>query len=392
MSHVENNRSLLRQTSSGQTQINRKELAMRVATQISQKRKLPLNIEELTYLTQRIKQVDKKILSQKIEDLLPALVLVYEKELSKLPKPNQYDDIDLQSMLKSEMTKETEASSGYKTITNTTTLDSLLSTPVALQKIFNPAILRYKTYLLLDRKFQSTEANNSTEFKWYVTDTSRVYTSDMAVSTLPIKSITSIKMYPFIFPSSLNALTPSKRLSVEIDELKNQAYIAPAYKKRFHFVFSVQKVDADTYPQYVIDELGQNDCVFDFHNPITELNSVTLCFGNPFRNLALDPDRLYATISSVGAQTRLTFTQAHYLNVDDFVVIENFTTATPTADTTQINLINNVNGNILTGVTSTTATFDIDLSALAGAIVNNPYEIYFESKRFVVRLELTCGR
>lgn len=392
MSHVENNRSLLRQTSSGQTQINRKELAMRVATQISQKRKLPLNIEELTYLTQRIKQVDKKILSQKIEDLLPALVLVYEKELSKLPKPNQYDDIDLQSMLKSEMTKETEASSGYKTITNTTTLDSLLSTPVALQKIFNPAILRYKTYLLLDRKFQSTEANNSTEFKWYVTDTSRVYTSDMAVSTLPIKSITSIKMYPFIFPSSLNALTPSKRLSVEIDELKNQAYIAPAYKKRFHFVFSVQKVDADTYPQYVIDELGQNDCVFDFHNPITELNSVTLRFGNPFRNLALDADRLYATISSVGAQTRLTFTQSHYLNVDDVVVIENFTTATPTADTTQINLINNVNGNVLTGVTSTTATFDIDLSTLTGAILNNPYEIYFESKRFVVRLELTCGR
>ena len=392
MSHVENNRSLLRQTSSGQTQINRKELAMRVATQISQKRKLPLNIEELTYLTQRIKQVDRKILSQKIEDLLPALVLVYEKELSKLPKPNQYDDIDLQSMLKSEMTKETEASAGYKTITNTTTLDSLLSTPVALQKIFNPAILRYKTYLLLDRKFQSTEANNSTEFKWYVTDTSRVYTSDMAVSTLPIKSITSIKMYPFIFPSSLNALTPSKRLSVEIDELKNQAYIAPAYKKRFHFVFSVQKVDADTYPQYVIDELGQNDCLFDFHNPISELNSVTLRFGNPFRNLALDPDRLYATISSVGVQTRLTFTQAHYLNVDDVVVIENFTTATPTADTTQINLINNVNGNVLTGVTSTTATFDIDLSALTGAILNNPYEIYFESKRFVVRLELTCGR
>jgi hypothetical protein len=371
--------------------MDRKILTINVAKQIAQKRHKPISQEELIYLKQRIKCIDKNILiNKKMHELLPALVEIYEKELIKLPKSTQYESIDIHDVLVKEIGKESESISGPKNIEKDATIDSLLQKPKLLQRIFNPQVLRYKTYLILDRKYQSQDSNNTTEFRWYVTDISHPHTSNMAVSSMPIRDVVSIKMYPFMFPSALYALNSTKRLSVEIDELKNQAYIIPAYKKRFHFVFSMQSTSSDTYPQYNIDDLGNSDCVFDFHDPILELNSITLRFGNPFNNITLDPDRLLATISADGVQTLLTFNQPHHLNLYDTITIENFSTTDPNTDQVAIDQINNKNGWIVTALTATSATIDVDLSSIVGTIVNNPYLIYFESKRFVIRLEVIC--
>ncbi len=373
--------------------IDRKLLTISVAKQIAQKRKKPITPEEVNYLKQRIKQINKKILAnKKIEELLPALVSVYSQELDKLPKNTQYDELDIHSILVAELGKESESISGPKVVEKNATFDSLLQTPRLLQRIVNPQALKRKTYLLLDRKHQAKDANNITEFRWNVTDISHPYDSSMAVSTMPINDIVSIKMYPFIFPSALYTLNETKRLSVEIDELKNQAYVAPAYNKRFHFVFSVQNLTNDSNTQYNIDDLGNSDCVFDFHDPIIELNTITLRFGNPFYNLSLDPDQLPATITSSTNKALLTFAQPHNLDVNDIITISNFITSNANADSAQITLMNNKNGWPATITSDTTVTINVDLSGLVGTIINNPYMIYLESKRFVVRLEIVCVR
>jgi hypothetical protein len=102
----------------------------------------------------------------------------------------------------------------------------------------------------------------------------------------------------------------------------------------------------------------------------------------------MDPDVLPAVISSVGAQTLLTFNKPHKLEVGDYIVIENFITSNPDIDNVEINLINEKNGWPIVALTAFTATIDVNLSSLTGAILNNPYNIYLESKRFIIRLKI----
>jgi hypothetical protein len=374
--------------------MDRNLLTIKVIQEIKKKYNKEFVPAELEYINTKIKQLDQTLINSKsIDTLISVLSKVYINDLTDKNIKNRTEKkqirIDMHDVINKELSDDLETHSCMRGIKKDSTIDSLLQTPKILQAIFNPSALKYETYLLLDRKFQAKDCNNINEFKWNISESSKNYDpKTTAITTIPLKHITSIKLYPFIFPNTLYAKSDIKRLSVEIVELNNQAYIAAAYNKRFHFALSVQNLSTDPFSKYNVDDVGNSECIYNFHDAIMELNTITLRFGNPFYNLNLDPDILPANITSVAAQTLLTFNKPHKLEAGDYVVIENFITSSPANDIVEINLINEKNGWPVVSLTTFTATIDVNLSGLTGTILNNPYNIYLESKRFIIRLKI----
>ncbi len=71
----------------------------------------------------------------------------------------------------------------------------------------------------------------------------------------------------------------------------------------------------------------------------------------------------------------------------DLIQFMNFTTTSPTDDFASINSIMNPNGWRINSITPNTMTLDTNIN-FVGNIVN-PCQIYFDSKRFFIRMELT---
>jgi hypothetical protein len=351
-------------------------------------RKEPLEDNEKTYIINRLKQVNlNQFKNQTSMKIVLILVDMLTKELAKLPKKMTEAAIDIHDVMVQEIGNAPETYS-FKKIDKNATVDKLLQTPNTIQRIFNPFALRRKAYLLLDRKYQIDDANNINEFKWQISDTGRSYSSvGTSLSCVPIKDIVKIKMFPFRFPSSDRVITDFHNLSVEIKELSTHACIMPQ-NKRYHFMFDIERTGSNTYDPYKAVDPGNSIVEFEFFDPIIELDEVTIAFGNPEYTINLDPDTLYGTFASVGAQTEITFTQPHKCSAGCIINVYGFNTVTPFADKNAIDLINSEQGVYVVSVTSNTMILDIDISSI-GAIVGSPFNIYFNAKRFALRLELT---
>ncbi len=367
-------------------------LTIAVSKIIKQKRKVPLLEHEARYIAQKIKSVDLSLFSGKpFCNVVSALATLINNELNKLPKFETDECIDVHEMLVKEIGNEPETSLLEKKVDEHATIDTLLHSPHVLQSIFNPQALWRKAYLILDRKYQADNSNNTTEFKWNIATTGKSYNPlSTVVTTAPLRDIIKIKMFPFRFPNSANTITEFNRLSVEIAELNTQAYIITHANKRFHFAFDIERTGAPgTTEPFIMNDIGNSLTEFEFHDPIIELNTITLRFGNPERLISLDPDSLRGTVSSVGAQTRITFTQPHLCPLGTTVVLSDFKTTDLVNDATEIELLNDPDGWAITALTSTTVTIDVDISGLVGAIIGNPFSVYLNAKRFGLKLELT---
>ena len=253
-----------------------------------------------------------------------------------------------------------------------------------LQYLFNPAVLYANAYFLLDRKYVSQVYDNN-RFQWNF-NTSKRYSQQNTVTTMAdVKNIVMVKCYPFRFPSTERIITFNNRISLFIEEFATQAFMANDHNRKFQFLFSITSVGND----YELQEANRQTSEYWFANgAIQEISSITISFGNPFRTLILDPDRLPATISATNVQTLLTFTQPHNVADGTIITITSFTTDRPIDDSVEIELMNDEDGWEVITSTATTLTINVDISGLVGNIINNPYEIYFESKRFVIPMQL----
>ena len=353
-----------------------------IFSQIEKNRGRALLSHEKAFIVDNIKKADLSIYDDKHE-ALKVLIAMLEQQLNQVPVEQSVDIREMQI----KQLKLDEKGNVNKKITAETTLNELLAYPKLLQGIFNPAALVRKAYVMLDRKYQIKTANNKTEFSWFITDSGRVYeTNATAVTHEQITNVVSIKLYPFRFPHSYNAISGLNRISVEIKELNFQAYILAHVNKRFHFIFDVKTTGSGNSAYDALD-VGQNSATFDFSNPVMELNTITVRFGNPDRTIELDPDLLVGTISSVGAQTVITYSSPHFCVVGDLIYITGFGTDNIN-DTTEINLINSENGWNLTAVSTYTQTIDVDISGLDG-VISGDVSVYLDSKRFGLRMEIS---
>ena len=353
-----------------------------IFSQIESKRGRALQAHERAFIVDSIKKADLSVYDDKHE-AFRTLITMLEQRLNQIPIESSVDIREMQI----KQLKLDEKGKVSKKITTGTTLDELLAYPKLLQGIFNPAALVRKAYVMLDRKYQIKTANNKTEFSWFITDSSRVYeTNATAVTHEQITNVVSIKLYPFRFPHSYNAISGLNRISVEIKELNFQAYVLAHANKRFHFIFDVKTTGSGNSAYDALD-VGQNSATFDFSNPVMELNTITVRFGNPDRTIELDPDLLIGTITSFGAQTVITYTIPHFCVVGDLIYITDFGTNNIN-DATETSLINSENGWNLVAVTTYTQTIDVDISGLAG-VINGDVSVYLDSKRFGLRMEIS---
>lgn len=360
-----------------------------VAAGIVQKRRQPLLDHEKRYIADRIKGLDLKLFSgRSVSDVLTSLVNLLHGELIRLPKAQREQPIDVHEMLVQEMGKDAESYINDRKVEDADTIDSLLRSPRTLQTIFNPDALRRTTYLVLDRRYQASASDNVTSFTWNIANASKTYDPlTTAATTANLRDVVSMKMLPFRFPNTTNALTGTRRLSVELVEFNNIAYIATADNHRFHFIFEIASTGSGT--PYVAGDIGNNLAEFTFHDPIIEVNTLTLRFGNPNKVVSLDSDRLNAVASAFGAQTVLTFTTPHRTAIGDYVYISGFTTSSVVSDKALIDVVNSVNGWPATAVSTNTITIDVDLTTLVGVIDVTPIPVYLGGKQFIINLELT---
>jgi hypothetical protein len=351
-----------------------------IISHIEQKRGYTLQLHEKAFIITELKKVDLDIYDNQADAII-ILINMLEKRLNQSIEPS----INIRDMQIKQL-KLDEKGNVNKKITSDTTINELLAYPKILQSIFNPAALIRKTYVMLDRKYQKT-SNNKTEFSWFITDSSHVYDpNSTAVTHEQIANVVSIKLYPFRFPHSYNAISGLNRISVEIKELNFQAYVLAYANKRFHFIFDVKSVGSGNSAYDTLD-VGQNSATFDFSNPILELNTITVRFGNPDKTITLDPDYLSGVVSIVGSQTVITFTTPHFCIVGDLIYITGFNTDN-VEDLTETELVNNENGWSLSAVSTYTQTIDVDISSLVGNILGNVI-VHFDSKRFGLRMEIS---
>jgi hypothetical protein len=261
---------------------------------------------------------------------------------------------------------------------------------MALLRAFNPLACVCTAYIILDRKFQSRAGNGIDEFTWQLSTQGQGYNANSsAISTVLPNNIIGAKIIPFRFPRTEAAVTFSKRLSISIKELDMHSYVASDHRRRFHFMFTLIESTAGgpNDPYVLANSGGEATTEFWLGSAVSEINSITLTFGNPFTQLRLDPDRLPVTITSVGVQTLLTFTQPHFMSIGDTLTVEDFTTSNPTADFVDIELMSDETGWPAVVATATTLTINVDISGLIG-VITTPTSVYLESKRFLIPLEI----
>lgn len=360
-----------------------------VVSAIIRKQKSSLSDADQLYVIQAINRLpDAFIIENDAQKVAKVLSDIIYSEINKQREQLIKQRVDIHEMMKQQITNQPDTTSN-DIPTSGDELKNIFAIPqpTQLQNIINPKALETKAYVVLDRRYLAS--SNNIQFKWditYQTSVSPGYNA-LGISAI-LQDITKIKIFPFVFPNTRNAVTGAKKLSMLFSEFETQAYMAVQNARRFHIMFNISTPLAGEQHN-LSNSIGENE--FEFNRPIIQISSLTLSFGNPLTTLTLDPDRLPVDISIGGGLALLTFADSPRIITGDIVIISGFNTTNPTADAAIISLINDQNGYPVSIITPTTMTIPVDLTTLVGVIVN-PSQAYLDSKRFIIPVEFTFRR
>jgi hypothetical protein len=360
-----------------------------IENKIIQKRKgKPLAYEEKIEFNRCIRKLDfNKYKTHRLDEVVEVLSDVLLEELKKV-YVEDHSAVDIHELMKSQIALPGDNSTAA--VAKGKTIDDLLQTPFTLQRIFNPDVTKRSVYLNLDSRHRVPNDSDTKLFKWNIATIGMGITDDTyALTCLPLTNIVSMIMTPFKMPYIPRALTDQHRLSVEIVEFDQQAYIA-SNNHRYHFLFQINQT-TDGYSTFTTDNIDQNRAEFKFSHPIAELTTITLRFGNPENYLTPTVDNLTANIYWSGTQTLFDFGfgNAHYCEIGDLVYITGYNTTDTVNDSYLISLVNSSTGWPIYSTTAFTLSINIDTSSQSGATVG-PVKVYLNSKRFMLNLEFIC--
>jgi len=155
--------------------------------------------------------------------------------------------------------------------------------------LFNPESMHVHYYLALDSNFRETTYNDPInevsssikKFTWKYAPTQYTGTG-FCNSVGVIRDVIGMRMYQPRVPYLAAMNTSAKRVSVLIEEFKAQAFIAEN-GRRYHFLLRPNFIAGQTSIELSTEEY--NDGIFNFRNPITKIDSITLSFGDPLEIL-----------------------------------------------------------------------------------------------------------
>lgn len=150
--------------------------------------------------------------------------------------------------------------------------------------LFNPESMYVHYYLVLDSDYRDTTEEIPTaitKFTWRYAPTQFTGTG-FCNSVGVIRDIIGMRMYQPRVPYLAGMNTDAKRVSVLIEELASQAFIAEN-GRRFHFLLRPNFITGQTDIELSTEDY--NDGIFNFRKPITKIDSFTLSFGDPLQIL-----------------------------------------------------------------------------------------------------------
>jgi hypothetical protein len=290
-----------------------------------------------------------------------------------------------------------------------TKLSNLLGirTSEEMVRVLNPKSLYKKNYFILDSRYRSSDGSNN------LSNTIDKYIWDFNLNTQPndnnssvnvignMRDIVAMRIYPFRIPYSALIDNKYKRISVLIDELSTQAFVAHENRK-FHFMLGTD-IDSN-FLNLSTDKF--NDGHFYFEKPITTLEKISVSFGNPLERVSFNLDRSNYQVDNISIAPLTKITTYYNNNVDlfphnltngDQVYLSGYSVGYVDpilVDQLQINKniqsnINNVNGYTITVINNNCFSINLDTS-----LIQNPRNItfsnvYFGSSRLFIPMEIT---
>lgn len=259
---------------------------------------------------------------------------------------------------------------------------------IGIQTLLNPQATYRKNYIILDSRYRNTAQDvpggGITTFSWNFLSNSVANTMGAVNSIGRVEQLVSIKCPNIRLPYKDSILVNAyKRVSLLINEFSGQSYIGQE-NRRFHFLYSTE-LDTNFIE---CKALPLETATFQFAKPITQIDTLTISFGNPLEQVTFDMDRALMSVT-YGGQAQFTSNFKHNLQTGDQVYVTGFTTNDPVADFAIIAQTNSTNGyNIYVIDDYTIQIGDLDYSTIVNPINPLTVNVYFGSKRIFIPLEL----
>jgi hypothetical protein len=273
-------------------------------------------------------------------------------------------------------------------------------------RVMNPTALHRKNFMLLDSRYRilsGSSIDGISTFSWNYVLKSQIEAQGSVNIIGNVRDIIAMRVYPFRIPYVDSADNKYSRISVFVEELGSQAFVAHEDRK-FHFMLR-STIDSE----FIELETNKfNDGFFHFEKPITTLNTLTLSFGSPLEKIIFPNDRGWCSIDyfSLTPLTLITTyvnsplgssLQEHGLNNGDRVYFDLFNVGALPALLTDQKLINetikeSVNGKegfLVNIVDVNSFTINYDTSNIQNPIPNIRFRVFFGSKRMFIPIELT---
>jgi hypothetical protein len=273
-------------------------------------------------------------------------------------------------------------------------------------RVLNPAALHRKNYLMLDSRYRiltSNDTNGIQQFSWNYILKSQIEGQGSVNIIGNVRDIIAIRVYPFRIPYVESADNKYSRVSVFIEELAAQSFLAHEDRK-FHFMLK-SEIDSDFIN---LETDKYNDGFFHFEKPITTLNTLTISFGSPLEKITFENDRGWCGIDyfSLAPLTLITTydsnaipstTLNHNLTNGDRVYFELFNAGAINPLLVQqvkindniISGMNKTDGFLITVVNPTQFSIAFDTSLIQNPTSEIRFRVFFGSKRIFLPIELT---
>ena len=273
-------------------------------------------------------------------------------------------------------------------------------------RVMNPNALHRKNFMILDSRYRilsGTNINGISKFSWNYVLQSQIEAQGGVNIIGNVRDIIAMRVYPFRIPYVGSADNKYSRISVFVEELGSQSFVAHEDRK-FHFMLR-STIDSE----FIELETNKfNDGFFYFEKPVTTLNTLTLSFGSPLEKIIFPHDRSWCTIDYFALSPLSLITtyvnspvgsslQEHGLNNGDMVYFDLFNVGDVPPALTDQKLINDTiketvnrkDGFLITVINTTSFTIAYDTSNIQNPIPNIRFQVFFGSKRMFIPVELT---
>jgi hypothetical protein len=241
-------------------------------------------------------------------------------------------------------------------------------------------------YLSLDTKNRnrssSAQSGKLTNFSWIFTKTLDSKEGSVVCIAEDVNRIVSMGVNDIRLYYSAEADNMFKIITMGIKEFDSQSTIATS-NWRYHFQFNVYQ-EGKTI---LLKNYREEDNVFEFPTPISQINTITLYFGSPFTTIPFEQDFYIVSIVPFDAvSSYVQFTSSPNINSGELLYFTGFSTGNSTQDAIIISQINSDSGFISTVIDTTTVSIPIDIRSVTFPL--SVAECFIGSRRIFIRLRL----